>query len=77
MKKFKKWEISNMKKVKADYNNYQKREIIYQNNYTKILWECLIKGMKSKVKASLEFKMKIDICLIKLLNAIKEHAISY
>lgn len=65
---------------KADYDStYSKRVQTYENNKTKayaLLWERCAKAMKNKIEARSDYgDIKNDP--IRLLKAIKEHALNY
>lgn len=64
---------------KADYDTYSKRVQTYENNKTKayaLLWERCAKAMKNKIEARSDYDT-IKNNPIKLLKAIKEHALNY
>ena len=64
---------------KSDYDTYRKRVQVCENNMTKaytLLWERCAKAMKNKIEAKSDFD-GIKNNPIKLLKAIKEHALNY
>ncbi|KAI2502242.1 hypothetical protein MHU86_12214 [Fragilaria crotonensis] len=64
---------------KSDYDTYRKRMQVYENNLTKayaLLWERCTKAMKNKIEARSDYEL-IRNDPIKLLKAIKEHALNY
>lgn len=64
---------------KSDYDTYRKRMQVYENNLTKayaLLWERCTKAMKNKIEARSDYE-SIRNDPIKLLKAIKEHALNY
>lgn len=64
---------------KDDYSEYKQRLQTYDDNKVKayaLLWERCSKGMKNKVESRTDFAT-INKDPIKLLKAIKEHALNY
>ena len=65
---------------KAEYDEYMKRKREYeQNNYKAYaeIWERCNKAMRSKIEARKNFESEVYNNPIKLLEAIKEHALNY
>jgi hypothetical protein len=65
---------------KQDYDEYRKRVRAYDNNKIKayaLLWERCAKGMQNKIQSRSNFDSDIENDPIKLLRAIKEHALNY
>jgi hypothetical protein len=58
---------------KLDYEEYQTRMKIYDNNLTKayaLIWERCTKGMKHKIEERMEFTRNIESNPIELFKAI-------
>ena len=65
---------------KTKYDEYRKQVKCYEVNQVKayaLLWERCTKGMKNKIKARSDCDSHIENNPIKLLKAIKEHALNY
>jgi hypothetical protein len=65
---------------KADYDEYRKRVVTYENNRTKsyaLLWERCAKAMKNKIESRTDYGMTIKDNPIELLKSIKEHALNF
>ena len=67
-------------KYEADYNECIKRKISYNNNKinaSALLWERCAKIMQNKISTRVDFETKIYDNPVKLLKAIREHAMDY
>ena len=65
---------------KAEYDEYMKRKREYEQNSYKAyaeIWERCNKAMQSKIEARKNFESEVYNNPIKLIEAIKEHAMSY
>ena len=65
---------------KAEYDEYMKRKREYEQNSYKAyaeIWERCNKAMQSKLEARKNFESEVYNNPIKLIEAIKEHAMSY
>jgi hypothetical protein len=65
---------------KAEYDAYMKRKQSLEVNMTKayaFIWDQCAKAMQNKIEARTEFATKIKGNPIKLLQAIKQHALNY
>ena len=65
---------------KADYDEYMKRKRSYEENSYKAyaeIWARCNKAMKAKIEARKDYESNIYNRPIKLIDAIKEHALNY
>ena len=65
---------------KSDYNQYNRREAVYEMNLPKayaLYWGKCSKGMQNNIEARPDFKSDIVDNPFNLLKAIKEHSTSY
>ena len=65
---------------RAEYDEYMRRKREYTQNYFSayaLLWERCNKAMKAKIEARKDYESTIYNKPIKLIEAIKEHALNY